>query len=189
MNQYFVDLDIGQDYILKDLNYFDKLDVKDKPAAQFYLPVTDLSDDFLNWVDANDLEIRYSEIFYSAPHSGIFLHSDEIDPPNCSKINWIYDQGETWMNWYLPKPGTELIKQDNPIGGLYWNCAREDCDLVYSARVGKPSLVNVSVLHDVKNPTDHPRWCVSIVLKEKSASKRLDWTRSLEIFGPYFKNV
>jgi hypothetical protein len=189
MNPYFIDLDIGQDYILNDKDYFDNLDISDLPAAHFYLPTEEITDEFKNWVDQQGLFIRYSEIFYSAPRSGIHLHSDEVDPPNCCKINWIYDQGETWMNWYIPKAGVELTKHDNSIGGLYWDCDRDQCDLMFSARVGRPSLLNVSVLHDIKNPTDHPRWCISIVLQEKSADKRLEFHRALEIFKPYFKNV
>ena len=189
MNPYCIDLDLGIEYILKDKNYFDHLDVDELPAAHFYLPVEDLVDEFIEWVDRHNLKIRYSEIFYSAPDSGIFLHCDEVDPADSCKINWIYDQGETYMNWYMPHPGIELTKQDNSIGGLYWDCDRDQCELVHSARVGKPSLINVSVLHDIKNPTKHPRWAVSIVLQEKTEAKRLTWHTAIKLFEPYFKNV
>jgi hypothetical protein len=189
MNQYCIDLDIGIEYILKDKNYFDNLNIDDLPAAHFQLPVEELVDEFLQWVEDHDLKIRYSEIFYSAPHSGIFLHCDEIDPADSCKINWIYDQGETQMNWYMPHPGVELVKQNNSIGGLYWDCDRNDCDLIYSARVGRPSLLNVGMLHDIKNPTDYPRWCVSIVLQEQLADKRLTWHDAVKLFKPYYKHV
>jgi hypothetical protein len=189
MNQYCIDLDIGQDYILNNKNYFDNLDVSGVPAAHFFLPLEEITDEFKTWVDGLGLRIRYSEIFYSSPNGGIFMHSDEIDPADCCKINWIYDQGDTWMNWYMPHPGIELTKQNNTIGGLYWDCPPEDCELVHRAQVGKPSLLNVSVLHNIENPTENPRWCISIVLQEKTADKRLQWHRATELFRSYFKNV
>lgn len=191
MNDYAIDLDVGMDWILKDPEYLKKLDVAEKYAAHFKLKTDDISETLVSWLDNLGLEIYYAEIFYSSAGGDIFLHSDEIDPPNCCKLNWVYDQGNTVMHWYELNPGVELTKFNNTIGGLYWSTEKENCQHVYSHVVKKPTLVNVSKLHKVDNNSDHGRFAISIVPREKNlnAPKRLQWGTALTIFKPFIKNV
>jgi len=191
MNNYAIDLNVNLDWILKDSDYLKKLDVTEKYAAHFHLKIDDIKKELINWLDSLGLEIYYSEIFYSSAGGDIFLHSDEIDPPNCCKLNWVYDQGNTVMHWYELNQGAELTKFDNSIGGIYWSADKENCYHVYSHIVKKPTLVNVSILHKVDNNSDHGRFAISIVPREKKkdAPKRLQWDQALEIFKPFIKNV
>jgi hypothetical protein len=190
MNNLSADLDIGMSWILKDPDHFNKLDVTDKYAAHWNLSKDDLDKNFLEWLYKLDLDIFWAEIFYCSSKGSIFRHVDEITPANCCKLNWVYDQDETWMNWYQLKPGVSLRKEDNTIGGFYFSCDDNECDFVHRARIGKPTMVNAGVPHDVKNPSDYPRWCVSIVPSFKNpANTRLAWEDGEKIFFRYLKNV
>lgn len=186
-NIYFQHLNIGIDWILKDKDFINKLSltVKDRPAAHWKLEIEDLTKEFLDWLDDYDLSVKYAELFYCAAKSNIFLHSDEINIIDCCKINWVYDQGDTWMRWAKLKEGRDIIKQNNTIGGTYYTAAEGDYDYVEKTNIKRPTLINAYHLHDVVNPTDHGRWCVSIVPKYKQGS-RLTMSEALEIFKSYF---
>ena len=188
MNRYCLHLDIGLDYILKDPDYFSRLDVTEKKIAQWLIPQEALSNDFISWYESLGLDLWYRELFYTAPHENIFLHSDEINPSSCCKLNWVYDQGNTVMNWYEPNDGISLEWYQNPfVGGSYYSCEEGKYHYAHSDSIQKPSLVNVTALHDVKNNSDYPRWCVSIAFREVGAEQRLQWDRAVEIFKPYLK--
>lgn len=177
MGTHFEDLDIGQDWILTDRNYFDNLIVDPNKWNHYYLPIEDLSLEFKKWVDSLGFFIRYSEIFYTKPMGSLFIHSDHLDPPDSCKINWVYDQGPTFMRWYKVKDGAELKLKENTIGGFYYACdSDDDYELVEVHRMGKGTLVNVGAPHDVINHTTHPRWCVSIVLQLKDSKTRIGYS-------------
>lgn len=192
MKKYSADLNIGMEWILRDREYLEKKDIKEKFAEHWYVPREDLSSEFLDWLDQNQLDIYYSELFYCSAGGNIFLHVDEIEPANVCKLNWVYDNGKTWMNWYELKPGEKISKRDNTIGGIYYDCDRSACELVERSRIGKPTLVNAGVLHDVINPTDHPRWCLSIVPQFKNdlgpmTGPRLGWQQGIKVFKNWIK--
>lgn len=184
MNNYCRHLSNIDEWILKNKNYFSELQLKNNEGiSQWLIPQEALSEKFITWYESLGLDIWYRELFYTPPNGNIFLHSDEIYPNKCCKLNWVYDQGNTTMEWYEPKEGVELEWQENKfVGGSYYSCLDEECDFVHSDIVKTPSLVNVSALHLVKNNSNFPRWCVSIAFIEKNAEKRLQWDRALEIF-------
>lgn len=192
MKKYSADLDLGMEWILRDPNYFDKKNVEGKFADHWYVPKEDLSLEFLNWLDQYNLDIYYSELFYCSAGGNIFLHADEIEPANVCKLNWVYDQGETWMSWYELKPGEQIQKRENFIGGIYYDCDRDACELAEKSRIAKPTMVNAGVLHDVVNPTEFPRWCLSIVPQFKNdlgpmTGPRFDWQQGMEVFKKWLK--
>lgn len=188
---YFQHLDIGINWILKDHDYFKKLyqDVANKSRAHWKLTISDLTNEILDWLDNHDLAVKYVELFYCASKSNIFLHSDEIEPKDCCKINWVYDQGDTWMRWAELKEGKQLSLQNNTIGGTYYAAQPGDYDYVEQTKIGQPTLINAYHLHDVVNPTDYDRWCISVVPKYKhNQGSRLTINEALAIFRPYFRN-
>lgn len=192
MGKYFANMDIGLQWVLKDPDYFKKKNVEEKYADHWFVPKEDLSDEFIEWLDRHNLDLYYSELFYCSPGGDIFMHVDEIEPANCCKINWVYDEDDTWMHWYELKPGKKLIKQNNYIGGEYWMCEKEDCVYVESARIQKPTLINAGVLHSVSNPSKGQRWCLSLVPQFKNSygpmtGPRFSWEEGLEVFKNYLK--
>jgi len=183
--EYCVDLNIGIDYILNDPDYFSKLPVTDEAPAQFVIPKDAISPEFYNWLNDNNLEIEHSELFYCPPNGNIFMHLDEIDPPDACKINWVYDQGETWMRWFKLKENKELQLMKSPIGTDYWACDRQDCTLDHQHRISKPTIINASEIHDVINPSDHRRFCVSIVVRVIGENRRMGYSRLKELLKDY----
>jgi len=188
--EYCVDLDIGMDWILKDKNYFEVLSsrVNNDSPAHFYLPVTDLSNEFLDWCKSLNCQIWYSEIFYTPPGGSIFKHSDYLQPADCCKINWVYNEGDSYMRWFIIKEGAELKLRKNEIGGEYLACdSDDDYILKYQHKIGKPTLVNAAEPHDVINPSIFPRWAVSIVFREIGQDWRIGYKRFREILSSYIK--
>lgn len=188
-NIYYKHMDIGLDWILTDKYFIDKLSkqIGNKFAAHWKLQEEDLTEEFLEWLDSKNLAVRYAELFYCSPKGNIFVHSDEIEPAHGCKINWVYDQGETYMRWFKLKEGAKIEKHSNTIDGFYYTAQPEDYEFAVQARIGKPTLVNAYELHDVINPSDGPRWAVSIVPYFKNKPKsRLLWNEAIELFSDYF---
>jgi len=190
MNDYAIDLNLDMDWILADPNYFDNLIVKPNLWNHYYLPPENLSKEFLSWADSLNLFIWYSEIFYTEPHGSLFIHSDHLDPLDSCKINWVYDNGPTFMRWFKVKDGAELKLQENTIGGFYYACDNDDdYELAYSHRVKKGTLLNVAIPHDVINDTDYPRWAVSIVFQRKGDEKRIGFNDMKELIKPWIAST
>ena len=188
-NIYYRHMDIGLDWVLKDPDYIKKLSdtVKDKFAAHWKLDASDLTDEYLTWLDKHNLLASWVELFYCSPKGNIFLHKDEIHPPHGCKMNWVYDQGETWMRWFSLKEGKQIQKHDNTIGGIYYTANEGDYEFTTQTRVGKPTLVNAYELHDVINPSNYPRWALSVVPQFKHIPEsRLVWSDAMKLFAPYF---
>lgn len=185
--EYCVDLDIGFDYILKDPDYFSKLPITDDDPAHFVIPQDAISDEFNLWLESKNLMITHSELFYCQPKGNIFIHIDEIDPPDSCKINWVYDQGETYMRWFKLKENKNLQIMRSPIGTKYWACYHEDCTLEHQHRIGKPTLINASEIHDVINPSNYRRFCVSIIVKTIGEDKRLGYNKLKELLKSYIR--
>jgi hypothetical protein len=101
------------------------------------------------------------------------------------------------MNWYEIKSGKHPKKfippADSTYGATSLECATEDCDLVYSAQVGQPGLVNASVFHNVSTVLSK-RHCYSFVLIKKGTnplypSSRVTWEDAVKIFKDYIVEV
>lgn len=183
--EYCADLDIGIEYILKDLDYFSKLPITNEAPAHFIIPKNIISVEFYSWLNSNNLELEHAELFYCPPKGNIFIHVDEIYPSDSCKINWVYDQGETLMRWYKLKEHKELQLLKSPIGTNYWAADQKDCTLEYQYRIGKPTLINASEIHDVINPSNHRRFCVSIVVKVIGEDLRVGYSRLKDLLKDY----
>jgi hypothetical protein len=184
-NGYIFDLELDLP-VLANANYLDTLEVTDLEIAHFNLPISEINEQYLNWISNLNLVIDWSEIFYCAPGSEIFIHSDDIYPEGCCKMNWSYGKSQVPISWY--KASAPLTYRDNGIGGYYYACDSEDMTLDFSACVNNPSIIRVDLLHGVKNETSYPWWCVSIVLKEpEGPTHRVTWEQALIIFKNYQK--
>jgi hypothetical protein len=185
-----VDLDIGFPNILRNPKYFKTLIVEENSIAHFKLANSVLIPEYLTWLDSLNLEIKLAELFYCGAGAEIFVHSDEIKTPNCCKMNWAYCDSDVAMDWYTVTPGVELEHQDNDIGGYCLRCDPQHYSLYKSAVIGTPSLVNVGDLHGVKNTSNDPWWCVSVVLRKKdSYEHRIGWNELIEIVTPWIKTI
>lgn len=182
-----VDLDIGLSWILKDPNYFSKLSTDGKDYAHFKISEDELVDELHRWINELGLKIKLAELFHCSPGKSIFVHSDILEPPHiCCKLNWVY--GVDGMDWYQLKPGIELEYHNNTIGGHYWATDPKNYELYINRKVNRPSLVNVSDLHGIRNNSNESWWCLSLVLKKQDSDEhRIHWNELYEKVKPWIK--
>ena len=187
MNKYHYNLNLPIDF------HPSKLDTS---VNQFpFYPLNLLDTEFKNWFHQFGIEIGHGQLFVLDPlrKSSYEIHVDEsIDIP-LIKLNYVYCDTPHIMNWYEVKTGKQPRKfvppPDSTYGYSSLECAPEDCNLVYSAQVGQPGLVNTSVFHNVSTVTS-TRYCYSFVLIKKGSnvqhpSSRVTWNEAVEIFKDY----
>lgn len=183
-------LDIGFDWILKDKGHFKKLKAPDQGFGHYTLEIDDIDQDFISWLNDNDLDIKMAEIFWIPPGETVPVHSDEIDTPGACKLNWGYSDQGVFMDWYEKYQGAVIKKEWNTIGGYYLTCDEEYLDLVWTKALRKPSLVNIGEMHGAVNHSDEDWWIVCTVLKGLGSDQhRLEWDKILEILGKYERTV
>ena len=117
------------------------------------------------------IKAAFSEIFYTPPHSKMPIHTDgELSK---TKLNWIFGATGSVMQWW--KPLTTGTPKTNDIGYDYLSFTEEECHCIWTAQVGKPSLLNVGIPHSINNMTDEGRWCMSFVLYDTVKDQHLEW--------------
>jgi len=134
--------------------------------------------------------IYYSEVFYLSPstQSKHDPHLDRTEFDNHAKINFVYSDTDALMNWYIVK---EEFKNDikeciTTTGSHYLEIDEAKCDLVHSAYIGKPSLINVGQFHGVST-VESPRFCFSFVLGHLSDGALVNWDDALILFKDYYQ--
>ena len=181
-------LDIGQPYILKTEEYLYNIDYG-STMGHVKIPLEEIKEEYVEWLAENGLEIKLAEAFFCAPGATIPVHSDETEPGDSCKMNWAYSKGEILIDWYSVKDGINLEYRNNTIGGYYLTCDPENYQLSASSLISQPSLVQISDLHGVNNTTEHPWYCLCIVLREKnSKNHRIGFQHAAKILKKYAKN-
>jgi hypothetical protein len=154
-------------------------------------PLDRLTKEFAEWFWQFNIAIGHGEQFLLQPGKQDFhiIHTDDFGTDPIVKLNYVYCDTPHSMNWYELKPGIELTKAYSPAGTPYGACTLEECNKVYSAQCGQPSLVNVMELHDVSKVSS-PRTCYSLVLiHRRNPPKRLSWVEAVEIFKDYIVEI
>lgn len=146
-----------------------------------------ITKEFRDWIESLGLAIGSSEVFHIRPNDAghldhIPIHNDATEFNNHVKINFVYSDTASTMNWYTYKDTDLLETLTTPIGTGYITTPRDNCKLVYSAEVGRPSLVNTGMLHDV-SPVTSTRYCFSFPLLQNG--QRLIWENAVNIFQEY----
>lgn len=129
---------------------------------------------------------------YTPPGQSRVIHSDTKYNPddrrlnNATKINFVINGSGSVMKWWKVKddsitPRIGIL----PNGNNYYYYAHEQCDLVETAEVLAPTMMNVGALHSVENFTDNFRWAISYVVGDENG-KGLQWDDAYERFAPYF---
>lgn len=144
-----------------------------------------LCEDFIDWVYERDLVLRddyAGEYFYTPPGGQVPLHTDKHEINDYVKLNWMVGGDASLMNWYELKPGKTLHPPAyTGLHGAYAGAAPEDVVLVHSARIGKPSLVNVGRLHELINgPEASHVYCVYV--DDPRTGKRISWSEASTMF-------
>lgn len=146
-----------------------------------------LPENFKNWFNQLGVKIIGGEQFVLDPdkRKTYYIHIDNPANKNHVKINYVFSDKDYNMNWYELKPNCSPTTAVTKIGTTYQWAKTEDCNLLHSAVVGKPSLINASVLHTVE-PVDSIRYCFSFTLANLS-DENISWDNAVEIFKPYLE--
>lgn len=157
-----------------------KLDSFRKPTH--LRPPTDhlVSADTIKFFDSLNLSVG-SELFFSPPNANTTIHTDDHGG-DIIKLNWIIGGRGSLMRWWKP-----LV--DKPLAytihaGPTTRYDRKEVELLHSAEIKQPSMVQVGIPHSILN-TGENRWCISLIPTRKENNQRLTWAEGLEIFGSY----
>lgn len=181
MNKYHAYLTIDAPFT------FPSFDIPD-PTINYHFKINRsmLANEFVEWIYERDLVLRdgdsAGEYFYTPPNGSVPMHTDKHEINDYTKLNWLVGGESSVMNWYELKPGKTLSSYEQTNLKTSYAFARpEDVDLVYSARIGTPSLVNVGRLHSLTNgPEASHVYCVYV--DDPQTGKRLSWNQALHFF-------
>lgn len=147
-----------------------------------------LSFEYIKWFNDLGLTIKFGELF--TRHVGqppVPIHIDQYTDTEHVKINYVFCEGEHRMIWYKLTSGKQIQIAKTGLNTDYAWARDEDCEEVYSAVVGQPSLVNASILHGAPTITAS-RWCFSFSLYYLDPNRgKLTWNDAVEIFKDYIK--
>ena len=171
-NTFCLDLDLPVSIDLSEINRLKSLDIDATKWQMHDLAVDENLDKFL---ERYRLKIIHTEAHYVPPNTITFAHIDgSIDSK--VKLNYIFGAKGSTMQWFKLKdpdmvPSFNKTTLDTP----YFRFEADQIDLIYSAEVKQPSMVEVGVIHNVVNPTDEPRWCLCYMLGDPHLNKFVDW--------------
>ena len=188
MQDYLLDTNMKNPY-----HYYLNLPIKFNPnpvdmegGHHRLYPLERVEKDFADWFIERGVRIGFGEQF-ELSLDGVrkhIIHTDDFDKQPIVKLNYVYCETPHLMHWYKLKPGIETTTAYSPAGTPYSTCTSDECDLVYSAQVGKPSLVNVMELHNVSEVSS-TRICYSFVLVHSNRRVRLNWEEATELLKDY----
>ena len=183
-------------YIMKNI-YHHRLDIPVKFVPVFPENATIISNydirlinkELVDWLQSLNVVAVAAEIFHQIPDSdqtSTPIHVDAGGFDDRVKLNFVYtdyaDPSCNMMNWYVCKDPSKLKPFTTSIGSGATLVNEEDCELVYSAQLGMPSLINAGILHGVSTVTSE-RYCFSLTLTE--SKQFLKWDRAVVIFKDY----
>lgn len=149
--------------------------------------------ELVSWLASLNLKIKKVLLFYMDPERVDVgtPHVDSNEPyDNQVKINFVYSTHPSIMRWYQPKEGVDLriYKEQTMLANPYLGANADDLEVVHTAQIGTPSLVNVGQWHDISHVTA-PRYCFSCILAHSDQYKTLYWDEAVVIFKNYLTLV
>lgn len=178
-NKYCLNLDLGIDF---NNSLIKSLSVDSGNINHFTIDTDPVLQEFLLQFD---VKIVHSELFYTPPGYTLYAHIDSLNDDHC-KLNFVYGGAGSQMQWWQFKnPNTVLKTKTNSIGTEYIPVDVNDCDLIWSAEVGVPGLINAGQPHSVTNSNIEPRWSFSHVLANVKKKWLLQWDDAVAILKPY----
>jgi len=122
----------------------------------------DISDEYYNWLQSLNLKLVHAETFYSIPYQYYATHKDTHDLTDYPKINWVFGNSISTMNWYKILVDNKITLEKTGIDTDYVGYKSKDLELIHSAELPSPSLVQAGTVHNVTIKKDF-RWSISTV--------------------------
>ena len=179
MNNYCIDLNLNIPFF-NDEKYVYQLKIDNKRHQR--IDHANINPEIFEFFKSKNLKIGLAESFFRRPGDPFNpeIHKDAINFTDASKINWVYDSGDSVMEWY--KPINNNIKTNKTAIGVsyeYYDIA--DLELVHTQHVGFPSLVQVGLPHNIANITSD-RLCISVLFIDIETSSYIPFEKAKMIF-------
>lgn len=144
-----------------------------------------LSSEFENWLAKFDLFVKRIELFHTEPNRITGWHIDMNPPRDWIKINWVYENGTSFMEWGQKNTNDVLSNQITMAGTSYVRFESEAVDRKCRHKLIGPTLINAGRPHRIDNNKSSDRWCISTIILKKKELSRLSWIDALHIFRDY----
>jgi hypothetical protein len=187
-NKYCVNLNLK---FPVDNDFFERITITDIPYYGFKQIKIDeslLDIKLIEFLAQRGIKVHHAEAFYTLPGNKIPIHIDTEVIGNQCKLNFVYgDPGSKMQWWRLKDENMPLKYRLTPIGTKYLMFSPKDCEMVWEAEVGNPSMVNAGQPHSVNNCTSSPRKTLSLMLYNINKKQLLDWDDGVEIFKDFIQ--
>lgn len=144
-----------------------------------------LSDEFENWLSQFGMHIQRLEIFHTEANRITGWHTDMNPPRDWVKINWVYEEGISHMEWAELNSTLPLISRPSIAGTSYVRFAPDTTSTVCRYNLIGPTLINAGRPHRIDNSKDTDRWCLSAIPLHTYRQCRVLWQDAVEIFRDY----
>jgi hypothetical protein len=144
-----------------------------------------LSDEFESWLSQFCLHIQRLEIFHTEPNRITGWHTDMNPPTDWVKINWVYEEGVSHMEWAELNITSPLISRPSIAGTSYVRFEPEITTTVCRHYLIGPTLINAGLPHRIDNSKNTDRWCLSAIPWHTDRQCRVLWKDAVEIFRDY----
>jgi len=141
-----------------------------------------LSTEFEQWLSQFGLHIQRLEIFHTEPNRITGWHTDMNPPTDWVKINWVYENGVSYMEWADLNIKGPLISRPSVAGTSYVRFEPETTEMVCRHNLIGPTLINAGRPHRIDNSKNTDRWCLSAIPWYTDKKCRVLWQDAIEIF-------
>jgi hypothetical protein len=151
------------------------------------LDKNDISQEYFTWIKSLGLMLEHAGVFFSVPRGSYIIHRDDHTRMDFPKINWVYGDLNSEMNWYKIKPEATGSRSHTVLDTQFVKYELDEVELLYSKKLKSPSLVQSGMPHNVSNINEF-RWCVSTVYLYPNR-QLLSWADAERIFQPYMEET
>jgi hypothetical protein len=144
-----------------------------------------LSEEFEDWLRGLNLHIQRCEIFHTESNRVTGWHIDMNPPRDWVKINWVFEEGTSSMEWSELDPGHPLITKVSVAGTNYVSFDPKKTETKAKKILIGPTLINAGQPHRVDNRKNTDRWCLSTIPWHSDKQCRVLWKDAVNIFQDY----
>jgi len=178
-NIFSFDLQIPCNCIREDFDYKEKIN-----REHCRLTVDEVVDkDFIQFLKSLDIKITIVEGFRKYPKQGnYFIHKDDFDCNDRAKLNYLLEDQDSYMVWYKSNsPGFIMdgATGAKPVRYFPWNV-----DLLHTAKVKKPSVIQSQIPHDIINPNS-VRYNLAISIRDSNTDGIITYAEAYNRFKDY----
>lgn len=146
-----------------------------------------LSEEFELWLKTLNLYVPRVEIFHTEADRITGWHIDMIPPSDWVKINWVYEDGVSYMEYANLDKTAELNVKRSVAGTPYVRFEPETTNTAFRYNLKGPTLINAGQPHRVYNKKETDRWCLSAIIWHTDKQSRVLWDDAVEIFKDYLQ--